>query len=166
MLRICELNVTRSTRAANHLNQQFGLTSVKCQITQLIDYQQIEFAQRPFKFGQSVLLKRLGKLRCQRARSIEPHFKTGAASVYSKCCRKMSLAAAGISDHYHVLPFAYEIAGRQLSDTAFADVFQPMRVKFIKRFYCRKFRSFMRFSCALYCRSSSSVFISFSKKTA
>ena len=51
----------------------------------------------------------------------------------------MSLAAAGISDHYHVLPFADEITGRQLSDTAFADVFQPMRVKFIKRFYCWKF---------------------------
>ena len=50
----------------------------------------------------------------------------------------MSLAAAGISDHYHVLPLADEIAGRQLADTAFADVLQPMHFKFIERFYRRE----------------------------
>lgn len=43
-----------------------------------------------------------------------------------------------LADHYHVLPSADEITGRQLEDTALADVLKPMCVKFIERFYCRK----------------------------
>ena len=34
------------------------------------------------------------------------------------------------------------LPGRKLSDTDFADMLKPLSVKFIERFYCRKFRSF------------------------
>ena len=54
----------------------------------------------------------------------------------------MSLATAGVSDHYYILPFPDKIAGRQLAYAPLADALQTMHVKFIKRLYCREFRGF------------------------
>lgn len=126
----------------NHLKQQLRPISVERQITQFVDYKQVEFAQRPFELGQPAFLKRLGKLVRKRPRRAKTNLKSGAAGVYTERNRKVSFATARVADHNHVLPFSDKIAGRQLANTALADVFQTMHVKFIKRLYCRKFRGF------------------------